>query len=429
MKILDFKNMGSKIWIFATLCITSLCLLSCSEDIGISPKRQGEKPDPLTNLTFESIAGGAIISYDLPTTEDLRYVKAVYTLNNGTERIAKSSIYDNKIKVDGFASEGEYTIQLFAVSLGEVESEPSQLTIKANIPKYRVIADGFKSENNLYGTFGGLNLLFKNETKENLVLTVYRKAENNQWIGLDTSYTNAENGIFRIRGELPVESEYGITVRDQWDNISDTIIRKITPIEESMITKDMLKIFGMREYSESYKDGDFIRNWSSQGGSADMLTGFTDRTGTNMQKQWWGKGAPIPFSFTLDLGASVKLSRLKMWGRNDNQNLLFQATHVKEFEVYGSNDPNPNGSWDVWEKIASFEGHRPSGLPFGANPTAEDIAYAKEGEDFEFDSEINNTYRYIRIKVICTWNGIREAPIENPFTVAISELEIYGQIK
>lgn len=422
----SIKNICKIVFFFWTIC---LVMQSCAEDSGLKPARVGEKPDKLTNIQFKSIPGGAILSYDLPKNTDLRYVKAIYSLKSGVERIAKASIFDNKIRVDGFATEGKYTVKLQAVSLGEVESDPSTVEIQVNTPRYILVAQGFKDEENLYGTFGGLNLHYFNEDRNNLVITVLRKNNLNRWDGIDTVYTKEEQGIFRIRGELPTTNTYGVVVRDQWDNVSDTIVSVITPIEETRLTKDYLKIFPMRAYTDAYTDGDFIRNWASQAGSADMISAFTDRSGSNLGNLWWGKGAPIPFSFTLDLGANVLLSRLKMWARNDNERLLFQATHVKEFEVYGSNNPNPNGAWDVWEKIGTFESSRPSGLPFGTNPTVEDIAYAKAGEDFEIDSENNKTYRYMRIKVLCTWNQVREAPIENPLTVSIAEFEIFGQIK
>jgi hypothetical protein len=115
-----------------------------------------------------------------------------------------------------------------------------------------------------------------------------------------------------------------------------------------------------------------------------------------------------------------------MWGRKDNYALLYQATHVKEFELYGSNAPNADGSWDSWTFIGAYEGIRPSGLAFGVNATAEDQDYARQGEDFEVQWDDPDGFRYYRIRVLSTWNGIREQPWANTLTVAIAELKFFG---
>ncbi|MCH5685889.1 DUF4959 domain-containing protein [Niabella sp. W65] len=77
----------------------------CKEDLGISVNKVGEKPAAVSNVQVTPISGGATLKYDLPLSEDLRYVKAVYTLDNGVKREAKASIYKNEITVDGFGKE------------------------------------------------------------------------------------------------------------------------------------------------------------------------------------------------------------------------------------------------------------------------------------------------------------------------------------
>jgi hypothetical protein len=108
----------------------------------------------------------------------------------------------------------------------------------------------------------------------------------------------------------------------------------------------------------------------------------------------------IPAPFTFDTGVSTKLSRFKMWQANDR---LYQKESAKTFEVWGSNSPNPNGSWDSWTKLLTCESIKPSGSPVGTN-TAEDIAYAKAGEDFTFPATVAK-YRYLRFKMLTNWGG------------------------
>ncbi|RFS21430.1 hypothetical protein DVR12_16160 [Chitinophaga silvatica] len=108
----------------------------------------------------------------------------------------------------------------------------------------------------------------------------------------------------------------------------------------------------------------------------------------------------IPCWFTIDGGQSVTLSRFKVWQANDR---LYAKESVKTFELYGSNQPAADGSWNSWTKIGSYESIKPSGLPVGQNSN-DDITYAKAGEEF---SVPNGTapFRYYRFKLLSNWGN------------------------
>ncbi|MEO6134843.1 MAG: DUF4998 domain-containing protein [Ginsengibacter sp.] len=109
-------------------------------------------------------------------------------------------------------------------------------------------------------------------------------------------------------------------------------------------------------------------------------------------------------TFTFDMKESAKLSRFKLWQRSDN-NLVYRNGNVKKFEVYGSNEmPNASGSMAGWTKLNSFELIKPSGLGYGQT-NAEDIQNAKDGHEFIFDLQKGTIpVRYIRFKILTTWN-------------------------
>jgi hypothetical protein len=419
----------------AILLMAPLLWTSCKEDIGITAARQGEKPNTLKNLAYEEAPGGAKISYDLPTSADLRYVKATYTLENGKEMVTKASIYDNQLAVQGYAAIGEHEVKLVAVSVGDVESDPVTIKIKTGKPNYIILAESFKSNDFFYSTFGGVNLKFENKDAANIILSVFKYGENPTtkeigWNVLNETYTKSKEGVIRVRGEQPIATTYGIVIRDQWGNVSDTVRRNLTPQEEYEIN-NLLIYNGITAYSDMNRNGDYISNYNAQSGSAEMQVSLFDGIEGSpyyiTNKQWWGKAAPIPFQFTLDARKKAQVSRVKLWGRNDNYGLLFQATHPKEFELYGSNSPAQDGSWDSWTLLGTFEGIRPSGLAFGTNANSEDQDYARKGEDFEVNWDNPSGFKYFRIKVNCTWNGVREQPLGNALTVAISELKLYGK--
>jgi len=108
----------------------------------------------------------------------------------------------------------------------------------------------------------------------------------------------------------------------------------------------------------------------------------------------------IPCWFTFDAGASASISRFKVWQANDR---LYQKESVKTFELYGSDSPNPDGSWDSWTLIGSYTSVKPSDLPVGNNSQS-DIDYAKAGEVFTAPAGTPK-FRYYRFKLLSNWGG------------------------
>lgn len=118
-----------------------------------------------------------------------------------------------------------------------------------------------------------------------------------------------------------------------------------------------------------------------------------------------------PCSMTWDMGIKAKLSKMKFWPRKDNDD-RWNKGMPRFFEIYGSLNPNPDGSFDdSWTLLGSFECVQPSGngikVPWLA-PTAEDIALSDRGLDFEFTPGENvhpeTVVRYIRLRSLENFN-------------------------
>ena len=120
--------------------------------------------------------------------------------------------------------------------------------------------------------------------------------------------------------------------------------------------------------------------------------------------------------FTIDLGAETPLTRIKMWQATDR---LYAKENVKKFEVYGSNNPNADGSWDSWTLLLAAESYKPSGQPVGQN-TEEDVAYGTSGENFNMP-EGTASYRYLRIKMLENWG--------NSNFMTIGEIAFWEKVK
>ena len=111
-------------------------------------------------------------------------------------------------------------------------------------------------------------------------------------------------------------------------------------------------------------------------------------------------GSGMPQWFSIDLGAESSVNSFRIWQRSS---ALYNAGNLKRFEVWGSNNPNSDGSWDSWTKLGTFNSFKPSGQPAGQNSAA-DIAFAGAGEQFNMPAGIANV-RYLRFRVLETWGS------------------------
>ena len=127
----------------------------------------------------------------------------------------------------------------------------------------------------------------------------------------------------------------------------------------------------------------------------------------------------LPQRVNWDLGVTVKLNRFKLWPRNWHEDMWARG-HPKEFELYGSLAPNPDGSLDgSWTLLGRFECVKPSGP--GPTITQEDWDFANAGIDFEF-TDPSVTVRYIRLRTISTFNNTPSS------LVIITEMSFWGRL-
>ena len=91
-----------------------LLAASCQEEpIGSVPV-DSVAPGAVTEVNVENVPGGANITYTLPDDEDLLYVQAFYTLENGTPANVMSSMYSDTLKIRGYANPADYPVQIVA---------------------------------------------------------------------------------------------------------------------------------------------------------------------------------------------------------------------------------------------------------------------------------------------------------------------------
>jgi len=142
---------------------------------------------------------------------------------------------------------------------------------------------------------------------------------------------------------------------------------------------------------------------------------------------WFANVAINPILFTIDLGATVKLSRYSYWMRTGGSPPWeYRHFNLKRWNLYGTNTPRFDihdeaywiaGGWkEDWAHLANCYTFKPSGEN---NPTTdEDVEYAARG--FGFDIPLDAPpVRYVRFHVDETWGG--------GYGVNISEITFWGE--
>ncbi|MEA4917885.1 DUF5000 domain-containing lipoprotein [Proteiniphilum sp.] len=393
---------------YILLVFIAISMVNCSDEVwrGIPTSENAPAPPPVTNVQVTATPGGADITYTLPESDILLYVMAEYSIGN---RIIskKSSFYSAHLIIEGFPDTKEYNLKLYSVSRDGMKSDPVNVSVTPLTPPIVSIFNSIVME----PTFGGIKIHFENDSEAEVKLTVLTTDSDGEIYPVDIYYTKRKDGNFSIRGFDAEERTFGLYVLDRWNNYSDTIFVNLEPWFEEQL--DKFKFRAM--------------NLPSDTNEAHSSSTYTlDQLWNNV----WGTGAAfhtkpntgIPQWFTFDLGAKARLSRFKFHHRlagssgagSDGQ---YSAGDPQIMEVYGSNNPNPDGSWDSWTLLGTFESIKPSGLASGW--TTEDIQFAcYDGEDFEFpDIE---PVRYLRFRVTKVWGGVTY--------IYIGELTFWGEV-
>lgn len=369
-------------WIFIVLAVV---FYGCDEEpIGQIPI-DNIPPGEVTGLNVEPIPGGAKITYSVPTDEDLLYIQAKYINEEGTERIWKSSLFGNELVLNGFGDTNEKSVTIEAVDRSKNTSNPVQTSFNPLTPP---VFDVFSTVT-IKEDFGGIHLYWQNPSMAELSFSILSENEDGELVEIDKIYSSQENGDYAVRGFENEERRFAVYVADRWDNLSDTLSGLFTPWFEMDLDRTIWEHFIL--------PGDIpITAW---GGGFHNLIDDIHGSG-NYAHTKGGEGMPIPWTF--DLGQKAKLSRFKHWQR-DGGGYEYNHGNPKIFELWGSNDPNPDGSWESWTKLGTFESLKPSGLPTGTNSN-EDIDYARRGEDFIIPIDAPEV-RYIRYVMIESWSA------------------------
>lgn len=343
-------------------------------------------PFQVENPNVINLPGAAEIIYTLPQDlQGLLYVKALCEIRPGIIREVKSSYYEASLVIDGFSDTIEYEVNLISVGRNGLESDPVKVIVNPLTPP---IWDVYNTISMNEG-WGGISFTFENTNEANIVFEVCTLDSLGEWIPVENFYTKRMNATFSIRGFEPEKRKFGIAVRDRWLNRTDTLTGEFTPWYEAPLNPSLYRhIVLPTDYTVNHTANASIPNlWSGN----HTIGGWLSRPDLD-----GSLGGGMPQWFTVDLGVTAVISRLVLFYRTGS--ILYQSGCPDEFEIWGSYNPNPDGSWDEsWVLLKEGKAVKPSGLPHGQT-SQEDVEYAASGDEFIFEN--SKPVRYIRFKFL-----------------------------
>jgi hypothetical protein len=377
---------------FLVLCLITIMIYGCKrEDRKDYVDSAAPAPSQVSNIKVEPNAGGAILTYSIPKDPNLSYVF----------REAKSSYYKDTLALVGYGDTLRHEVKIYSVGKNEKHSEPVIINVSPLTPPIKTIFKDLE----LTASFGGVKVSFINELDANMAIVLMVDSTGlGTWAPVNTFYTKAPFGAFSARGFESEPKKFAVFLRDRWNNKTDTIIKELTPLYEELLPKSLFKVLRLPTDTYTPAESYVLENvfdgriyWDGLFASSNAST--------------------LPQWFTLDLGQQVILSRFKAHQLNSDH--FYRGSALKSFELYGSNDPDPDGGWNNWTLLGKFHSFKPSGLPLGQT-NQDDYNYAAfNGEDFDFENVVPPV-RYIRLKSLESYSSAGQ--------ITIAELTFWGQV-
>ncbi|GGZ13536.1 hypothetical protein GCM10007049_01680 [Echinicola pacifica] len=379
--------------IFSLLAVSLLG--ACEEDERGPLVKDSIAPGSIQEVVVTNMPGGAKIEYQVPNDEDALLVEATYFLDNGREVNAKSSVFKDFVIIEGLREQKPQDVQLKVMDRSNNYSEPITVRISPLTAPVDLLFESLV----LVEDFGGVRIKYLNNDAISVELKLYIENESGDMVYAQSAFiSDSQRSHFTFRGMLPEKRKFAIKAIDRWNNETSFLSQELIPLEESFIPIEDFKDLVLEgDQSDAY-------GWVK----SNLWNGSLSGSGFHTSQSEPGEIVP-PYAekyhiFSMDLGKTVKLSRMKFWQRQGSWAFRHGNPHL--FDVWGTNEIPADGgaSLDGWEKLVeNGEVIKPSGAPLGTL-SAEDEAQAVKGEEFECLAEAPPV-RYIRFVNKESWSG------------------------
>lgn len=398
MKTLYYKIL-SLLFFAGTLC-------GCEEEKREPFEQDATPPGQVSNVTVKPGPGIVTLNYTLPSDENLLYVKAVYTLQSGAEREVRASYYTNTMTLDGFFDTEEHEVKIYSYNKSEVASQPVIVKVQPlENPIWEV-----RRTLTLNADFMGVKVTADNKAKADVAIQVFYKDSLDKWVNMEGIYTSTASINTTLRGLDTLHYEMGAVIRDRFLNYTDTVYASVSPFYETALDKSR------------YRGANLSGTDTPERPGSEGIDRLWDGQTTMAQRYMTAEPQDGEYAFcTVNIGQLAQISRIKFWTypewMADGSNPYYYGGSPRIIEIWGSENPNPDGSWDdSWFLLSTYEVIKPSGLPYGQN-SDEDRRVADAGFDAIADP-LAPRAQYLRFKQILNWVGTK--------WLDMTEIQVYG---
>ncbi len=428
-------NMKNIFLTAAAILCAAVILQGCKESEPVGPK-----PPKVGDYTITPINGGGIVTYSVPESEDVMYIMAEYN-RKGLPYTERSSIYNNTLKIEGFANTDPVEVTLYTMSRKGVKSDPTVMTFTPLTAPIHLVRETLSVATD----FAGVSYFWQNRFSTEIGIAFLVLDDMGKFQDHEYRFSKLKDVKETFRGFPSEEQTFGAYLIDNWGNSSDTLKITTIPFFETMTKKP---------FSRYILPGD--TTGETGGWPFTAISNKTWHTAVNTNADAWlsVNGAGKGHMFTIDLTEKFQMSRVVLYPRIRTATEPFGSINVRNIEIWGTaslktemltnnayywqdiqafdepaeegGEPIPKAYWkDDWQDLGAYEVVKPD-VPEGAN--SQEIYIAACAAGFSFDMPIDvEPIRYIRFIIRRTWNGVGTQPDVYP-TRALNDYFMFSEI-
>ena len=377
-------------------------IISCSdhEDLDTSP------PGVLSNVSVTPTNGGGIISYTLPSDDDILYVKAVYTNSQGEEVFRVSSKHNTSVEITGLSQSTPVNVKLFVVDVNENISE----TVAIDFTPLESFIFLVQESIQITPDLGGVKITWENIASKTVFVYVHILEGADEDIRILSS-NNPQESIF-IRGLPPSEISISTKIEDFDGNITE-LEEKGTyiPLFEEKIDKSTWTLVSGQSINGNAYEGRTVNFWDDV---VDTVETDVDNSYFIATRDNNGGSLNFPLDIVIDLNKNVKIQRFIVWQRaywyqGGGVTYHYQEENIKSFNLYASSDAQ------TWSLLGEFDiGDPRNGAGEIPAPAFQE---AIDGHEFSLENT-SEVFRYLKFQITSNYGSTQ-------ITVG-SEITLFG---
>lgn len=392
--------------------------------------KDNQAPAPITNIRFTPNNGGGYFLYDIPNDPDFLYVRADYTIDSGETISKTSSTYSDTLFIEGLGQIKEYPVKLYTVDRNENISLPVNMNITPLYPNTDAVLKTVIAKPG----FSSLILDWENELMQSIDVYVEVKVDGKEATKVYSS--NLKKDRFMINNLEGKSHNISVYVKDTYGNMSEIKdCGSITPLIDGKIAKQTWSflrnefLYGKNWDYSSSKDPALQKPFPAYQGTFrdDSLKNARESHFEGRIQKFWDDEydssvkqnlnyfhtgpQSYPFSYFIDMGHPIRASRVAVWQRDAG---LYAGENVIVFQIWISDDANPDDGITAWEMVGTYTIVKPSDPIVAKNEALNGHHFILYPDNPRF----TKPFRYLRYK------ALKRGSAGN--TGCTSEITLYG---